>query len=62
MKRIEICGGIASGKTTLASLMKKLKVEVLFEDFKTNPFWKAFYVYPGKYIFETEINTQLKRT
>jgi len=55
MSHIEICGGIASGKTTFASLMKKLNIGILFEDFKTNPFWKAFYTNPGKYIFETEI-------
>ncbi|MBW1783150.1 MAG: deoxynucleoside kinase [Deltaproteobacteria bacterium] len=53
--RIEVCGGIASGKTTFAGLMENLKLKILFEDFKKNPFWEAFYTNPGKYIFETEI-------
>ncbi len=55
LDRIEISGGIASGKTTFAGLFDNFKLEILFEDFKTNPFWKAFYTNPGKYIFETEI-------
>lgn len=55
MKHIEICGGIASGKTTFASLMENLKLEIFFEDFKKNPFWEAFYANPGKCVFETEI-------
>jgi deoxyguanosine kinase len=53
--RVEICGGIASGKTTFAALMERLPLEIILEDFKDNPFWKAFYTNPGKYIFETEI-------
>jgi len=51
---VEVCGGIAEGKTTFASLMKRLDLEPIFEDFKKGPFWKAFYYNPGKYIFETE--------
>jgi deoxyadenosine/deoxycytidine kinase len=51
---VEVCGGIAAGKTTFASLMKRLDLEPIFEDFKKSPFWKAFYCNPGKYIFETE--------
>lgn len=57
--RIEVCGGIASGKTTFANLLKTLNLQIVFEDFKTNPFWKAFYTNPGKYIFETEITFTL---
>jgi deoxyadenosine/deoxycytidine kinase len=56
MRRIEICGGIASGKTTFASLFNRQNLTPLFEDFKKSPFWKAFYRNPGKYIFETEIS------
>ncbi len=56
MNRIEICGGIASGKTTFASLFNRQNLTPLFEDFKKSPFWKAFYRNPGKYIFETEIS------
>ena len=53
---VEVCGGIAAGKTTFASLMKRLDLEPIFEDFKKSPFWKAFYCNPGKYIFETEVS------
>lgn len=56
MNRIEICGGIASGKTTFASLFNQNNLSPLYEDFKKSPFWKAFYRNPGKYIFETEIS------
>lgn len=56
MVRIEVCGGIAAGKTTFTSLMKRIKLAPIFEDFKKSPFWKAFYSKPGKYIFETEIS------
>ncbi len=52
---IEICGGIASGKTTFASLFNLHNFSPLYEDFKKSPFWEAFYCNPGKYIFETEI-------
>jgi deoxyadenosine/deoxycytidine kinase len=57
--RIEICGGIASGKTTFASLFKKNHLIPVYEDFKKSPFWEAFYCNPGKYIFETEISFAL---
>ena len=53
---IEVCGGIAAGKTTFASLMKRLDLEPIFENFKKSPFWEAFYCNPGKYIFETEVS------
>lgn len=56
---IEICGGIASGKTTLAFLTERIGSGPLFENFQENPFWKAFYTNPGKYIFETEITFAL---
>jgi deoxyguanosine kinase len=57
VKRIEICGNIASGKTSLAqTFMVVPKCKVIFEDFKKNPFWIKFYEDPGKYAFETEIS------
>ena len=56
MRRIEICGGIASGKTTFASLFNRQSLTPLYEDFKKSPFWEAFYRNPGKYIFETEMS------
>jgi len=59
--RIEICGGIAAGKTSLASLLQEENIgTVLYEDFHSNPFWKAFYANPGEYIFETELTFTLQ--
>lgn len=60
MMRIEICGGIASGKTTLANLCSASSHTVLLEAFEENPFWEAFYSNPGKYIFETEVSFLLQ--
>ncbi|MQA65490.1 MAG: AAA family ATPase [Alphaproteobacteria bacterium] len=53
--RIEICGGIASGKTTLARCLDDAGFAAYFENFQSNPFWKLFYENPGRYAFETEI-------
>ena len=59
--RIEICGGIASGKTSLTKLLEENHVgSVIYEDFHSNPFWKAFYSNPGEYIFETELTFTLQ--
>ena len=60
LRRIEICGGIASGKTTFAKLLSRLGFSVILEDFKSNPFWQAFYSDPSKYAFETEISFMLQ--
>ena len=54
--RIEICGGIASGKTTLASVLEREGFVAIYEKFDANPFLNEFYV--NKTInssFETEI-------
>jgi deoxyadenosine/deoxycytidine kinase len=59
INRIEVCGGIASGKTTFASLFKISDVQPVYEDFTQNPFWKLFYSNPGNYNFETEITFAL---
>lgn len=58
--RLEICGGIASGKTTLAGLLEALTNNVVYENFRENPFWKAFYNDPARYAFETEITFLLQ--
>jgi len=58
--RLEICGGIASGKTTLANLLKDKKQVAIFEDFQANPFWKQFYADPKRFAFETEITFLLQ--
>jgi deoxyadenosine/deoxycytidine kinase len=59
-RRIEICGGIASGKTTLASLITEAGFIGIFETFRENPFWQAFYSDPAKYAYETEITFTLQ--
>lgn len=59
--RIEICGGIASGKTSLAKLLEENNIGTsIYEDFQSNPFWEAFYTDTGKYIFETELTFTLQ--
>ncbi len=58
--RIEVCGGIASGKTTLAGLFENEKAETIFEDFKANPFWEQFYADPERFAFETEVTFLLQ--
>lgn len=59
-KRIEVCGGIASGKTTLATLLCEANFECIYESFSSNPFWVAFYSDPALYAFETEITFTLQ--
>jgi deoxyadenosine/deoxycytidine kinase len=58
--RIEVCGGIASGKTTLASLMQRAEYDAVLEDFQSNPFIENFYTDPKLYAFETEISFLLQ--
>ncbi len=53
--RIEICGGIASGKTTLARLLARNNITPILERFRDNPFYEAFYRDPVAHAFETEI-------
>lgn len=58
--RIEISGGIASGKTTLAKLLALNDEHAFLEHFKSNPFWSKFYSDPKRYAFETEITFHLQ--
>jgi deoxyadenosine/deoxycytidine kinase len=58
--RIEICGGIASGKTTLAKLLQGADLISIFEDFRKNPFYRAFYCDPAETAFETELTFLLQ--
>lgn len=60
LKRIEICGGIASGKTTLTQAMQKAGYDTAFENFRLNPFIESFYSEPKFYSFETEISFLLQ--
>ncbi len=54
--RVDVCGGIASGKTTFANLMDRVGFNRLVEKFQINPFLKDFYSDAAKYTFETEIS------
>ncbi len=54
--RIEICGGIASGKTTLARLLaQETQCGLVLEDFRANPFWKRFYQHPEIFRHEKDV-------
>jgi len=58
--RIEICGNIASGKTTLAHLLSQVGFDGVFEQFQSNPFWRDFYKDQANYSFETELSFHLQ--
>lgn len=58
--RIEICGGIAAGKTTLCDVLSARGASPIYEDFKKNPFWEVFYANPSLYAFETEVTFMLQ--
>ncbi|MCI0562404.1 MAG: deoxynucleoside kinase [Nitrososphaera sp.] len=60
LTRIEICGGIASGKTTLAKLLGRAALLPVLEKFKDNPFYLAFYRDPIGAAFETEVTFLLQ--
>ena len=60
MNRIEICGNIASGKTTLAQQFCKTNYLPTFENFQSNPFYEAFYLDPIANAFETELTFLLQ--
>lgn len=60
MKRIEICGGIASGKTTLALLLGAKGFETLHENFRENPFWTMFFQRSESVAFEAEVTFLLQ--
>ena len=61
-KRIEICGGIATGKTSLAKVLGTYvkQITVIHEDFSANPFLELFYTDPARFAFETEITFLLQ--
>ncbi len=58
--RIEVCGGIASGKTTFAEIFHNSATFPVLEKFEINPFLAAFYTNPPAYAFETEITFLLQ--
>lgn len=54
--RLEICGGIATGKTTLAHrLAPAWGGTLVLEDFQRNPFWERFYRQPQRYAHEKNV-------
>ena len=58
--RIEICGAIASGKTTLANAFLKAGYNIEFEDFSKISMLDDFYADPLSVSFETEISFTLQ--
>ena len=58
--RVELAGGIASGKTTLASVLRKEGFVLVDENFASNPFFELFYANPSRYAFETEVTYMLQ--
>jgi len=60
IKRLEILGNIASGKTTLCKNMDKKGYLSIFENFQDNPFFKNFYKNPQAFSFETELTFLLQ--
>ncbi|MGV7096818.1 deoxynucleoside kinase [Desulfovibrio sp. QI0434] len=57
---IGVCGGIASGKTTLCKQIERAGANVIYENFEDNQFWEKFYSEPVIYAFETEISFLLQ--
>ena len=60
--RIEICGGIASGKTTLANSMEKFGFGIANEKLGSTSFLDEFYSNPELFTFETEISFLLQHS
>jgi len=60
MKRLEMCGNIASGKTTLCQGLAVMGCHPIFEDFQKNPFFEVFYEDPQAFSFETEVTFLLQ--
>lgn len=60
MAYIEICGGIATGKSTLCKKITEKGIYGVFENFHENPFWRDFYKNPHMNVFETEMVFQLQ--
>lgn len=52
--RIEICGAIASGKSSLTTAFSKLSSNLIFEDFTKVAWLDDFYSNPSLFSFETE--------
>ena len=55
INRIEVCGLIASGKSSIVAACKSLKSNIVFEDFSKVSFLDDFYKNQDAYAFETEL-------
>lgn len=45
--RIEICGGIGAGKTTVANVLSaRLTCPLVSETYRSTPFWEPFFKNP----------------
>lgn len=60
--RIELCGGIASGKTTFTHALNTqlARFAAVYEDFSSNTFLDDFYKDIARYAYETEISFLLQ--
>src|SRR5258708_34419241 len=58
-RTIEVCGVIASGKTSVATALQDM-IHAEFEEFSKNPFFEAFYQDPSRNAFETELTFALQ--
>lgn len=60
--RIEVCGGIASGKTTFVKAIGTYltRFSTVYEDFSSNTFLDDFYKNVSRYAYETEISFLLQ--
>lgn len=59
-KRIEICGGIAAGKTSLAKVLEEEGIVAIYERMEDNPFLQDFYMRSDvDNTFETEVTCTL---
>lgn len=58
--RIEVIGGIASGKSTLVAILGDAGIQTVAEEFSQNPFFEQFYADPSGYAFEAEITYLLQ--
>ncbi|SNS03128.1 Deoxynucleoside kinase [Humidesulfovibrio mexicanus] len=54
--RVEVCGSIATGKTTFASFANVINLDMVEEQYKKNPFLEVFYGGEIECSFETELS------
>ncbi|HEV7659702.1 MAG TPA: deoxynucleoside kinase [Allosphingosinicella sp.] len=58
--RIEICGGIGAGKTTIAQVLSELLAcPLVSETYRSVPFWEPFFKNPKRYSFQKNVGFAL---